>query len=75
MAAVRRRSAAARLVRRSGWERSGRGAARERGGARDGVCAGGAAVEERGDGELKLVGVRAGGCGVLEVWDGELERE
>ena len=49
-----------------GWERSGRGATRERGEAEGGVCAGGAAVEERGDGELKLAGVRAGGGGVLE---------
>ena len=48
---------------------------RERGGAGGGVCAGGAAVEEWGDGEFKLVGVRAGGGGVLEVWDGELARE
>ena len=40
-----------------GWKRSGRGAARERGGAEGGVYAGGAAVEERGDGVLKLAGV------------------
>ena len=32
-------------------------------------------MEERGDGELKLAGVRAGGGGVLEVWGGELARE
>ena len=32
-------------------------------------------MEERGDGELKLVGVRAGGGGVLEVRGGELARE
>ena len=56
-----------------GWP--GLGAVRERGGARDGVCAGGAAVEERGHGELKLSGVRAGSGGVLEVWGGELARE
>ena len=30
---------------------------------------------ERGDGELKLAGVRAGGGSVLEVWGGELARE
>ena len=51
------------------------GAARERGGARGGVCAGGAAVEKRGDGELELAGVRVGGGGVLEVWGGEVARE
>ena len=56
-----------------GWP--GLGAARERGGARGGVCAGGAAVEERGDGELKLAGVRVGGGGVLEIWSGEVARE
>ena len=50
-----------------GWKRSGRGAARERGGAEGRVCAGGAAVEERGDGELEHAGVRAAGGGVLEV--------
>ena len=32
-------------------------------------------VEERGNGELKLAGVRAGGGGVLEVRGGELVRE
>ena len=47
----------------------------ERGGARDGVCTGGAAMEEWGDGELKLAGVRASGGGVLEVRGGELARE
>ena len=41
-----------------GWP--GLGAARERGGARGGVCASGAAVEERGDGELELAR-RSGG--------------
>ena len=51
------------------------GAARERDGARDGVCAGGAVVEERGDGELELAGVWAGGGGVLEIWSGEVARE
>ena len=56
-----------------GWP--GLGAAQERGGARDGVCAGGAAVEERGDGELELAGVRAGGGGALEIWSGEMARE
>ena len=56
-----------------GWPNLG--AARERGGARGGVCAGGAAVEERGDGELKLAGVRAGGGGVMESWGGKLARE
>ena len=56
-----------------GWP--GLGAARERSGARGGVCAGGAAVEERGDGELELAGVRAGSGGVLGVWGGELARE
>ena len=56
-----------------GWP--GLGAVRERGGARDGVCAGGAAVEERGDGELELAGIRAGGGGVLGVWGWELVRE
>ena len=53
----------------------GLGAAREQGGARVGVCAGRAAVEERGDGELELAGVRAGGGGVLEIWSGEVARE
>ena len=32
-------------------------------------------MEEWGDGEFKLVGVRAGGGGVLEVRGGELARE
>ena len=32
-------------------------------------------MEERGDGELKLAGVRAGGGGVLEVRGGALARE
>ena len=32
-------------------------------------------MEERGDGELKLAGVRAGGGGVLEVWGRGLARE
>ena len=32
-------------------------------------------MEERGDGELKLAGVRVGGGGVLEVRGGELARE
>ena len=32
-------------------------------------------MEERGNGELKLAGVRAGGGGVLEVWGGGLARE
>ena len=32
-------------------------------------------MEERGDGDLELAGVRAGGGGVLEVWGGELARE
>ena len=32
-------------------------------------------MEERGNGELELAGVRAGGGGVLEVWGGELARE
>ena len=36
---------------------------------------GGAIVEERVDGELKLAGVRAGSGGVLEVRGGELARE
>jgi len=58
-----------------GWKRSGRGATRERGGTEGGVCAGGATVEERGDGELELAGVRVGGGGVLGVWGGELVRE
>ncbi|XP_039815094.1 translation initiation factor IF-2-like [Panicum virgatum] len=56
-----------------GWP--GLGATRERGRARDGVYAGGAAVEEQSDSELMLAGVRAGGGGVLEVWGGELPRE
>ena len=56
-----------------GWP--GLGAMRERGGARDGVCAGGAAVEEWGNGELELAGVWVGGGGVLGVWGGELARE
>ena len=58
-----------------GWKKSGRGAARERGGAEGGVCAGGATVEKRGDSELELAGVRVGGGGVLGVWGGELARE
>ena len=53
----------------------GLGAARERGGARDGVCVGGAAMEEQGDGELELAGVRAGGGGALEILSGEVARE
>ena len=32
-------------------------------------------MEERGDGELELAGVRAGGGGDLGVWGGELARE
>ena len=32
-------------------------------------------MEERGDGELELAGVRAGGGGVLGVWGRELARE
>ena len=32
-------------------------------------------MEERGDGELELAGVRVGGGGVLEVWGGEVARE
>ena len=44
---------------------------RERGGADGGVCAGGAAGEEQGDGELELAGVRVDGGGVLGVWSGE----
>ena len=56
-----------------GWP--GLGAARERSGARGGVCAGGAAVEERGDGELEPAGVRAGSGGILEIWSGEVARE
>ena len=75
MAAVRRRSSAARMLRGQGWKRSGRGAAREQGEVEGGVCAGGAAVEERGDGELELTGVPAGGGGVLEIWSGEVARE
>ena len=58
-----------------GWKRSGRGAARERGGAEGGVCASGAAVEEQGDGELELAGIWVGGGGVLGVWGRELARE
>ena len=50
--------------------RSGRGAARERGGAIGGVCVGGGVVEERGDGELELAGVRADGGGVLGIQGG-----
>ena len=36
---------------------------------------GGVAVEERGDGELELVGVRVAGGGVLGFWGRELVRE
>ena len=36
---------------------------------------GGAAMEDRGDGELKLAAIRAGGGGVLEVRGGALARE
>ena len=32
-------------------------------------------MEERGDSELELAGVRAGGGGVLEIWSGEVARE
>ena len=64
-----------RLSDGEGVEWPGLGAARERGGARGGVYAGGVAVEERGDGELELAGVRAGGGGVLEIWSGEVVRE
>ena len=56
-----------------GWP--GLGAARERGGAEGEVCAFGAAVEKRGDGELELAGVRVGGGSVLEIWSGEVARE
>ena len=48
---------------------------RERGGADGGVCAGGAAGEERGDGELELAGVRVGSGGALGVWGGEMASE
>ena len=54
---------------------SGRGAARERGGAIGGVCVGGGVVEERGDGELELASMWADGGGVLGVRGGELARE
>ena len=56
-----------------GWP--GLGAVQERGEARAGVCAGGAAVEERGDGELEFVGVRVAGGGVLVFWGRELVRK
>ena len=36
---------------------------------------GGGVMEERGDGELELAGVRADGGGVLGVRGGELARE
>ena len=36
---------------------------------------GGVAVEERGDGELELAGVRVAGGGVLKFWGRELVRE
>ena len=55
--------------------RSGGGAVRERGGADGGVRAGGAAEEERGDGELELAGVWVGGGGVMRVWGGEMASE
>ena len=42
------------MLRRSRVEEEWPGAARERGGAEGGICAGGAAVEERGDGELEV---------------------
>ena len=32
-------------------------------------------MEERGDGELELAGVRAGGGGILEIWSSEVARE
>ena len=48
---------------------------RERGGAIGGVCVGGGVVEERGDGELELVGVRVAGGGVLGFWGRELARK
>ena len=55
--------------------RSGRGAARERGGAIGGVCVGGGCLEWRVDGELELAGVRADGGGVLVVWGGDVADE
>ena len=39
------------------------------------LCESEVEVEEWGNGELKLAGVRAGGGGVLEVRGGELVRE
>ena len=48
---------------------------RERGGAIGGVCVGGGVLEERGDSELELAGMRADGGGVLGVRGGELARE
>ena len=77
-AAALRRRGSAPPRRLSGGEGVGwpsLGVARERGGARDGVYAGGVAVEEQGDGELELAGVRVGGGGVLGVWGGEVARE
>jgi len=54
--------------------RSGRGAARERGGADGGVCVGGGGLEWRVDGELELAGVRVDGGGVLGFGGGDLAR-
>ena len=55
--------------------RRGLRAARGHGGADSGVCVGGGVVEERGDGELELAGVRADGGGVLGVRGGERANE
>ena len=54
--------------------RSGRGAARERGGADGGVCVGGGGLEWRVDNELELAGVWVDDGGVLAFWGGELAR-
>ena len=50
------------------------GAAREQGGARGGVCAGGGGLEWRVNGELELAGVRVDGGGVMGFRGGELAR-
>ena len=54
--------------------RSGRGAARERGGADGGVCVCRGGLEWRVDGELELASVRVDDGGVLGFGGGELAR-
>ena len=63
------------MFRQSRVEEEWLGAAQERDGAEGRVCAGGAAVEKRGDGELELASMWADGGGVLGVWGGDVANE